>query len=125
MLKKKFSFELITQNDNARLGKIHTPRGDIDTPVFMPVGTQGTVKGVFTDDILKTRSQIILGNTYHLLLRPGVDILKKFNGLHDFMNWQKPILTDSGGYQIMSLSKLNRIDKDIGAIFTSHIDGKK
>ena len=125
MLKKEFSFELITQNDNARLGKIHTPRGDIDTPVFMPVGTQGTVKGVFTDDILKTGSQIILGNTYHLLLRPGVDILKRFNGLHDFMNWQKPILTDSGGYQIMSLSKLNKIDKDIGAIFTSHIDGKK
>ena len=125
MFKKEFSFELITQNDNARLGKIHTPRGTIDTPAFMPVGTQGTVKGVFTDDILKTHSQIILGNTYHLLLRPGINILKKFGGLHDFMNWQKPILTDSGGYQIMSLSKFNKIDNEIGAIFTSHLDGKK
>ena len=91
----------------------------------MPVGTQGTVKGVFTDDILKTGTQIILGNTYHLLLRPGIEIIKKFNGLHNFMNWKKPILTDSGGYQIMSLSKLNKIDKNIGAIFQSHIDGKK
>ena len=111
MLKKEFSFELITQNDNARLGKIHTSRGDIDTPVFMPVGTQGTVKGVFTDDILKTGSQIILGNTYHLLLRPGMEVLNNFKGLHNFMNWNKPILTDSGGYQIMSLSKFNKIDK--------------
>jgi queuine tRNA-ribosyltransferase len=125
MLNNEFSFELITQNDNARLGKITTPRGSIDTPAFMPVGTQGTVKGIFTDDILKTGSQIILGNTYHLLLRPGIDIIKKFNGLHKFMNWNKPILTDSGGYQIMSLSKLNKIDKSIGAIFRSHIDGKK
>ena len=122
---KDFSFELITQDDKARLGKINTPKGFIDTPAFMPVGTQGTVKGVFTDDILKTNTQIILGNTYHLLLRPGMDILKKFNGLHKFMNWNKPILTDSGGYQIMSLSSLNKIDKDIGAIFKSHIDGKK
>ena len=121
----KFSFELITQNDGARLGKIFTQRGYIETPAFMPVGTLGTVKGVFVDDILKTGTQIILGNTYHLLLRPGIEILKKFNGLHDFMNWKKPILTDSGGYQIMSLSKFNKIDKDLGAIFKSHIDGKK
>jgi len=120
-----FSFELITQSGSARLGKIHTSRGVIDTPVFMPVGTQGTIKGVFTDDILETGTQIILGNTYHLHLRPGVECLKEFNGLHNFMNWKKPILTDSGGYQIMSLSKLNKIDKNIGAIFTSHIDGKK
>ena len=120
-----FSFELITQDKNTRLGKIFTPKGNIDTPSFMPVGTQGTVKGVFTDDILETGTQIILGNTYHLLLRPGIDNLKKFNGLHKFMNWNKPILTDSGGYQIMSLSKLNKIDIDIGAIFNSHIDGKK
>ena len=122
---KDFSFELITQDDKARLGKIYTLRGDIDTPAFMPVGTQGTVKGIFPDDILKTNSQIILGNTYHLLLRPGVEILKKFKGLHDFMNWQKPILTDSGGYQIMSLSKFNKIDLKLGAIFNSHLDGKK
>ena len=125
MQSKEFSFELIAQNDKARLGKIHTPRGTIDTPAFMPVGTQGTVKGVFTDDILKTNTQIILGNTYHLLLRPGIKILNQFNGLHNFMNWQKPILTDSGGYQIMSLSKFNKIDLKMGAIFKSHLDGKK
>ena len=125
MLKKEFSFELITQNGYARLGRIHTPKGEIDTPTFMPVGTQGTVKGVFVDEILKTGTQIILGNTYHLMLRPGVEILDKFKGLHQFMNWNKPILTDSGGYQIMSLSKFNKIDKDVGAIFKSHIDGKK
>ena len=125
MFSKKFSFELIAQDDKARLGKISTPRGIIDTPAFMPVGTQGTVKGIFTDDILKTNTQIILGNTYHLLLRPGIEILNEFNGLHNFMNWNKPILTDSGGYQIMSLSKFNKIDQKIGAIFSSHLDGKK
>ena len=122
---KEFSFELITQDGKARLGKISTPRGIIDTPAFMPVGTQGTVKGIFTDDILKTNTQIILGNTYHLLLRPGIEILNNFNGLHNFMNWKKPILTDSGGYQIMSLSKFNKIDLKIGAIYKSHLDGKK
>ena len=125
MPSKEFSFELITQDDKARLGKIYTSRGVIDTPAFMPVGTQGTVKGIFTDDILKTNTQIILGNTYHLLLRPGVEILNSFNGLHNFMNWNKPILTDSGGYQIMSLAKFNKIDLKVGAIFSSHIDGKK
>ena len=125
MVKSEYSFELVTQDNKARLGKIFTPRGIIETPAFMPVGTQGTVKGIFADDILKTNTQIILGNTYHLLLRPGVEILKKFNGLHSFMNWEKPILTDSGGYQIMSLSKLNKIDIKIGAIFKSHLDGKK
>jgi queuine tRNA-ribosyltransferase len=125
MSENNFSFELITQNDNARLGKITTPKGSIDTPAFMPVGTQGTVKGVFTDDIKKTNTQIILGNTYHLLLRPGIEILNNFNGLHNFMNWDKPILTDSGGYQIMSLSKFNKIDFKMGAIFKSHLDGKK
>jgi queuine tRNA-ribosyltransferase len=125
MLGDDFSFELITQDDKARLGIIKTPRGSIDTPAFMPVGTQGTVKGIFTDDIKKTNTQIILGNTYHLLLRPGIEILNKFNGLHNFMNWDKPILTDSGGYQIMSLSKFNKIDLKMGAIFSSHIDGKK
>ena len=114
MLEKEFSFELIAQNDRARLGKIFTKRGEIDTPAFMPVGTQGTVKGIYTKDLVKTGTQIILGNTYHLLLRPGIQILKDFKGLHNFMNWNKPILTDSGGYQILSLSKFNKIDKDIG-----------
>ena len=125
MQKKDFSFELITQDDKARLGKIITNRGIIETPAFMPVGTQGTVKAVYPDDILETGTQIILGNTYHLLLRPGMDVLNNFGGIHDFMNWKKPILTDSGGYQIMSLSKFNKIDITIGAIFKSHLDGKK
>ena len=125
MSKTEFSFELRAQDDQARLGKIKTSRGVVDTPAFMPVGTQGTVKGIFADDIIKTGSQIILGNTYHLFLRPGLQIIKNFNGLHDFMNWKKPILTDSGGYQIMSLSKFNKIDIKIGAIFKSHLDGKK
>ena len=83
---KEFSFELKTQDEEARLGKILTPKGCIDTPAFMPVGTQGTVKGVFTDDLLDSGSQIILGNTYHLMIRPGINIIKKFNGLHKFMN---------------------------------------
>ena len=125
MLENDFSFELIAQDEEARLGKIKTSKGSIDTPAFMPVGTQGTVKGIFTDDIKKTNTQIILGNTYHLLLRPGIEILDNFNGLHNFMNWEKPILTDSGGYQIMSLSKFNKIDLKMGAIFKSHLDGKK
>jgi len=120
-----FSFELITQDEKARLGKINTAKGHIDTPAFMPVGTQGTVKGIFPEDIKETGTQIILGNTYHLLLRPGINVLNKFNGLHTFMNWNKPILTDSGGYQIMSLSKFNKIDLKMGAIFKSHLDGKK
>ena len=92
MQNQEFLFELITQNDNARLGKISTSRGIVDTPAFMPVGTQGTIKGVFPDDILSTGTQIILGNTYHLLLRPGTDILKKFNGLHKFMNWNLSLI---------------------------------
>ena len=120
-----FSFELITQDGKARVGKISTPRGLVDTPAFMPVGTLGTVKSIFTEDLLSTGSQIILGNTYHLMIRPGTDILDLFGGLHNYMNWQKPILTDSGGFQIMSLAKLNKIDINIGAVFSSHLDGKK
>jgi queuine tRNA-ribosyltransferase len=125
MKNKNFSFELITQDGKSRLGIIKTKRGNIDTPAFMPVGTLGTVKGVLTDNLLKTGTQIILGNTYHLMLRPGTKILDRFSGLHNYMNWKKPILTDSGGFQIMSLSKLNKIDISLGAIFNSHIDGKK
>ena len=125
MKELEFSFELITQDEKARLGKIYTPRGVVDTPAFMPVGTLGTVKGVFTDDLLETGSQIILGNTYHLMIRPGTEILEIFGGLHNYMNWHKPILTDSGGFQIMSLAKLNKIDINIGAVFSSHLDGKK
>ena len=125
MVKNSFSFELITQNEKARVGKIYTSRGEIDTPTFMPVGTLGTVKGIYVNDLDLTGTQIILGNTYHLMIRPGISVLKKFNGLHNFMNWSKPLLTDSGGFQIMSLSKFNKIDREIGAIFSSHLDGKK
>ena len=125
MLKENFSFKVISKFKKTRLGKINTRRGIINTPAFMPVGTQGTVKGIFVDDLNLTGAQIILGNTYHLMLRPGTKILDKYKGLHNYMNWNKPILTDSGGFQIMSLSKLNRIDRKIGAIFQSHLDGKK
>jgi len=122
---KKFSFNVINKDGFARLGQIQTHRGNIDTPVFMPVGTQATVKGSFINDIVKTGSQIILSNTYHLMIRPGVDRVKSQGGLHEFMNCPLPILTDSGGFQVMSLSKLNKIDREKGAIFNSHIDGKK
>ncbi len=122
---KKFSFNVIKKDGFARLGQINTHRGDIDTPVFMPVGTQATIKGAFIEDIIKTDTQIILSNTYHLMIRPGVDRIKSLGGLHKFMNCKLPILTDSGGFQVMSLSKLNKIDREIGAIFNSHIDGKK
>ena len=125
MFNSHYSFELIAQNDKARLGKITTPRGTIDTPAFMPVGTQATIKGAFIEDIIKSGSQIILSNTYHLMIRPGVERIKSQGGLHEFMNCPLPILTDSGGFQVMSLSKLNKIDRNIGAIFNSHIDGKK
>jgi len=125
MNSKKIFFELVKKYKEARLGKIQTAHGIIDTPAFMPVGTQGTVKSIFVDDILSTETQIILGNTYHLFLRPGIEILSKFGGLQKFMNWNKPILTDSGGFQVMSLSKFTKIDKKKGAIFSSHIDGKK
>ena len=94
MAKENFSFELISQNEKARLGKINTPRGQIATPAFMPVGTLATVKGIFVDDLINTGTQIILGNTYHLMLRPGLKIIDKFKGVHNIMNWKKPILTD-------------------------------
>ena len=122
---KNFSFNVIKKSGFARLGQIQTHRGNIDTPVFMPVGTQATIKGAFIDDIVKTGAQIILSNTYHLMIRPGVERIETHGGLHQYMNCSLPILTDSGGFQVMSLSKLNKIDREIGAIFNSHIDGKK
>ena len=125
MTLNKFKFNVTCNNKYSRAGLIETHRGNINTPIFMPVGTQATVKATFIDDIKKTGSQIILGNTYHLMLRPGLDRIKLAGGLHQFMNCSLPILTDSGGFQIMSLSKLNRIDREKGAIFNSHIDGKK
>jgi len=125
MTLKKFSFNVEKIDNQARLGLIKTNRGNINTPVFMPVGTQATIKGVFIDDIIKTGSEIILSNTYHLMIRPGVERIESSGGLHQFMNCKLPILTDSGGFQVMSLSKLNKIDKEKGAIFQSHIDGKR
>ena len=125
MLSKKFSFNVLKESGHARIGKIKTHRGEIDTPTFMTVGTQGTVKAAFIDDVILSGAQIILANTYHLMIRPGVERIKRVGGLHEFMNCKIPILTDSGGFQIMSLSKLVKIDKNKGAIFKSHIDGKK
>jgi len=121
-----FSFEVIRTDPEtgARAGVLHTPHGDIETPVYMPVGTQATVKGVFPRDLKEAGSQIILANTYHLYMRPGDDIVKKAGGLHKFMNWDKPILTDSGGFQVFSLGKLNKIT-DEGVEFSSNIDGSK
>ena len=125
MPKEKFSFELLKVNGLARIGKINTHRGEIDTPTFMPVGTQGTIKSAFIEDVVMVGAQIILSNTYHLMIRPGVERIKRIGGLHEFMNCKLPILTDSGGFQIMSLSKLVKINKKVGATFKSHIDGKK
>jgi len=125
MALKKFNFNVTANDNKARSGLIETHRGNINTPAFMPVGTQATIKGAFIDDIIKTSSEIILSNTYHLMLRPGVERIESLGGLHQFMNCKLPILTDSGGFQVMSLSKLNKIDREKGAIFQSHIDGKK
>ena len=125
MTLKKFAFNVLEKNHQARLGIIKTHRGNIHTPVFMPVGTQGTIKGVFSHDIIEIGNEIILSNTYHLMIRPGIKRIKSLGGLHQFMNCKIPILTDSGGFQVMSLSKLNKVDREKGAIFQSHIDGKK
>ncbi len=122
---KKFSFNVIHKDKFSRTGLIKTSRGNIHTPAFMPVGTQATIKACFVDDIIKTGSEIILSNTYHLMIRPGVDRIISAGGLHKFMNCKLPILTDSGGFQVMSLSKLNKVDRKKGAIFNSHVDGKK
>ena len=125
MALKPFTFNVLKTDKSARVGLIETSRGNINTPAFMPVGTQATVKATFIDDIVKTGSEIILSNTYHLMMRPGVERIIAAGGLHKFMNCSMPILTDSGGFQVMSLSKLTKIDKEKGAIFNSHIDGKK
>ena len=119
-----FSFEVLKTDPatGARAGIFHTPHGDIETPVYMPVGTQGTVKGVLPRDAEEAGAQIVLANTYHLYMRPGKEIVKKAGGLHSFMNWNRPILTDSGGFQVFSLAKLNDITDD-GVRFHSHIDG--
>ena len=117
-----FSFSLKAQDGKARTGAIATPRGIIRTPAFMPVGTGATVKAMFPEDVAATGADIILANTYHLMLRPGAERIARLGGLHQFMHWDKPILTDSGGYQVMSLAKLRRIGEG-GVTFQSHIDG--
>jgi len=125
MSKGNFSFKLLNEHGFSRIGQIRTHRGNIDTPAFMPVGTLGTIKSAFIEDVVSAGTQIILSNTYHLMIRPGTERIKKAGGLHKFMNCDLPILTDSGGFQIMSLSKLVKIDKKTGATFNSHLDGKK
>ena len=117
-----FSFELIAQDGRARSGILHTPHGDILTPVFAPVGTQATVKALTPAQLESLDANLILSNTYHLYLRPGDDLVAEMGGLHTFMNWHRPILTDSGGFQVFSLSDSRKIDND-GVTFKSHIDG--
>lgn len=117
-----FSFTLNATNGRARTGVIDTPRGQIRTPAFMPVGTAATVKAMLPESVAATGADILLGNTYHLMLRPGAERIAKLGGLHKFMNWDNPILTDSGGFQVMSLADLRKLTED-GVTFASHVDG--
>ncbi len=117
-----FSFRLIARDGAARRGEIVTPHGAVQTPAFMPVGTQATVKGLAPEDVRETGAEIVLSNTYHLMLRPGAERIAALGGLHKFMNWPMPILTDSGGFQVMSLSKLRKLTEQ-GVTFGSHLDG--
>src|SRR5919106_202703 len=120
------SFELLKTDaaTAARRGRLHTRHGIVETPIFMPVGTQGTVKAVTPQQLRELGAQIILGNTYHLNLRPGSELVRELGGLHAFMGWDGPILTDSGGFQVFSLAKLRDIDDD-GVTFRSHLDGSR
>ena len=126
MQKQQFQFELLHTDKHcgARRARLTTPHGVIELPTFMPVGTCGTVKGLTTDQLKNIETQILLGNTYHLALRPGADVVASLGGLHKFMGWDRPILTDSGGFQLFSLAKLTKITES-GATFRSHIDGSK
>src|SRR6056300_1394226 len=117
-------FEKLTSEGKARRGRISFPRGDIETPAFMPVGTYGTVKGMLPRDVEATGAHILLGNTFHLMLRPGTDIIELHGDLHDFMQWDKPILTDSGGFQVFSLGKMRKITEE-GVSFQSPVNGDK
>ncbi len=123
-MRKNFEILATDRHSKARQGRLPTAHGVIDTPAFMPVGTQGSVKGVSPRELRELKAQIVLGNTYHLFVRPGLDVIKHFDGLHKFMNWDGPILTDSGGYQIFSLAKLRKITED-GVEFQNHIDGAR
>lgn len=124
MTNKNFEFTIHATDGAARRGTIKTAHGDIRTPAFMPVGTVGTVKGMTPEAVRDTGADVLLGNTYHLMLRPGSERVKKLGGLHKFMNWERPILTDSGGFQVMSLNELRKLDEN-GVTFKSHIDGKR
>jgi queuine tRNA-ribosyltransferase len=119
-----FQYRLIGTDGRARRGEISTPRGIIRTPAFMPVGTVATVKALYPEQVRDAGADILLGNTYHLMLRPGAERVAKLGGLHKFMRWEKPILTDSGGFQVMSLSKIRKITEE-GALFQSHLDGSR
>ena len=119
-----FPFEISATDGAARTGVLKTPRGDIRTPAFMPVGTAATVKALMVDQVKATGADIILGNTYHLMLRPTAERVKRLGGLHKFMRWDKPILTDSGGFQVMSLSGISKVTEE-AVTFSSHIDGSK
>lgn len=119
-----FPFDIHASEDRSRTGTLRTPRGDIQTPAFMPVGTAATVKGVYMDQVRQTGADIILGNTYHLMLRPGAERVAKLGGLHSFCGWDGPMLTDSGGFQVWSLSNLRKMSEE-GVEFRSHIDGSK
>ena len=125
-MEKAVTYELLhtDKKTGARIGRITTPHGVIETPVFMPVGTQATVKAMKPESVKDTGAQIILANTYHLFLRPGSEIIREAGGLHKFMNWDKPILTDSGGFQVFSLGHMRKITEE-GAMFASHIDGSR
>ena len=120
----EFEIEKKCSHSAARVGKLSTPHGDIETPTFMPVGTQAAVKTLTPDELKDAESQIILSNTYHLYLRPGHELIKELGGLHTFMNWDRPILTDSGGFQVFSLGDLRKITEE-GVMFRSHLDGSK
>ncbi|MCC6152688.1 MAG: tRNA guanosine(34) transglycosylase Tgt [Candidatus Hydrogenedentes bacterium] len=122
----EFTFQLLAEDPScgARVGRVTTPHGCFETPIFMPVGTQASVKALTQEDLRDIDAQIILGNAYHLFLRPGTEVLEQAGGLHRFMNWERPILTDSGGFQVFSLGKLNKVTPD-GVTFQSHIDGSR
>jgi queuine tRNA-ribosyltransferase len=121
-LKTPLTFSILAMDGQARRGRLTTPHGTVETPAFMPVGTQGTVKAVTREELLAVGAEMVLANTYHLFLRPGTELIKKLGGLHRFMNWSGPILTDSGGFQVYSLSDLRKIS-DQGVLFRSHLDG--
>src|SRR5690625_3857070 len=123
VMSTEFSFSIAARDGRARTGTIRTAHGEIRTPAFMPVGTAGTVKAMLPESVRETGADCILGNTYHLMLRPGAERIERLGGLHRFMGWDGPILTDSGGFQVMSLSELRRITED-GVEFSSHVDGK-